>query len=160
MNRNLPAWLLGLALAAAIVALWASRQPAQDTAQAPVSSLEPAPGLLPAGDAAPAEAAVTGTSQRVADLEQALQLAIERRQRAEQQLEASEKDVERLEAFVDDIVARGEDPADYAEEGLKQFQPAFMRYEQAFASLEEAELVEQAARDALAEARAAADPQR
>lgn len=109
------------------------------------------PDELPAS---PDAGTVSGATYSIAELEQALQLATERREQAEQVLDESERDVEQLEAFVAEIRARGEDPADYADEGLEQFQPAFMRYQRAFAVFEEAELVEQAARDALAEARA------
>ncbi|MEL7451650.1 MAG: hypothetical protein AAFN78_20750 [Pseudomonadota bacterium] len=154
MNRNVLLWVLGLVLAAGMVAIWASRAPSEAPAslgpaapETATTTREPEPREVTAAD---------GTTYSIAELEQSLQLAIERRKEAERVLDESERDVEKLEAFVAEIRARGEDPADYAEEGLEQFQPAFMRYENAYAMFEEAELVEQAAREALAEARAAA----
>lgn len=156
MNRNVLLWVLGLVLAAGVVAIWASRAPSvapvaepPPATEAPAATQEVEPRAAPAAD---------GTAYSIAELEQSLQLAIERREEAERVLDESERDVEKLEAFVAEIRARGEDPADYADEGLEQFQPAFMRYQNAFAVFEEAELVEQAAREALAEARAAAAP--
>ncbi|MEL6199514.1 MAG: hypothetical protein AAFR09_04820 [Pseudomonadota bacterium] len=159
MNRNVLFWVLGLVLAAGVVAIWASRAPSvapplerPASTQAEPSGEASEPAELPAS---PDAGTVSGATYSIAELEQALQLATERREQAEQVLDESERDVERLEAFVAEIRARGEDPADYADEGLEQFQPAFMRYQRAFAVFEEAELVEQAARDTLAEARAA-----
>ncbi|MEO0346069.1 MAG: hypothetical protein AAF229_07395 [Pseudomonadota bacterium] len=156
MNRNVLYWVLGLVLAAGVAAIWASRAPAvapvtegPSAPEAAAATREPQPREAPAAD---------GPTYSIAELEQSLQLAIERREEAERVLDDSERDVEKLEAFVAEIRARGEDPADYADEGLEQFQPAFMRYQRAFAVFEEAELVEQAAREALAEARAAATP--
>ena len=162
MNRNVLSWVLGLVLAAGVVAIWASRAPSEapPPERPPSTETEPETGASEsAAIPASTEAATAGVATySIAELEQALQLATERREQAEQVLDESERDVERLEAFVAEIRARGEDPADYADEGLEQFQPAFMRYQRAFAVFEEAELVEQAAQDALAEARAAANP--
>lgn len=162
MNRNVLAWVLGLVLAVGVVAIWASRArtvaPPQERAPLAVEDSETGGDESVDDAASTATDTASGATYSIAELEQSLQLAIERREQAELVLDESERDVERLEAFVAEIRARGEDPADYADEGLEQFQPAFMRYQRAFAVFEEAELVEQAAREALAEARAAARP--
>ena len=95
--------------------------------------------------------------QRVADLEGALALATERREEAERALDALESEVEELEAFIADIEARGEDPADYAEEGLQLFQPSFFKYQDGLIALEAAQELEDATKTALAEAKKALD---
>lgn len=152
MNQNRTAWLAGLTLAIFIVIFWGNRAPRP--AETPT---EPSDATTDVASQAPdvSNAEAASPVSDIAALEQALQIAVEWREQAEQQLDASERDVERLEAFVEEIRARGEDPADFADEGLEQFQPAFLRYEQAFAAFEEAERVEQLARARLAEARAA-----
>ena len=51
-----------------------------------------------------------------------------------------------------EIEARGEDPADYADEGLERFQPAFYAYQDAFERLELAETMRASARAELDQA--------
>ncbi|MEL7312547.1 MAG: hypothetical protein AAFN07_13630 [Pseudomonadota bacterium] len=153
MNKR---WVFagGIGVAAVALAIWVAQAPPEPTT--PVDLPVPAEASESIVTAPLQDDASETLSQDVSNLEAALALAIERRVEAEQALDALEVEVDELEAFVDDIEARGEDPVDYADEGLAQFQPSFERYEAAFAALEEAEQVEQLARDALAEAKAAA----
>ncbi|MEO0366837.1 MAG: hypothetical protein AAF265_15260 [Pseudomonadota bacterium] len=156
-------WVLigSLAVVAVALGIWFVQSPSETGDRNPIVTegtdlSETSPARQPDGsNRAPSQNSPSGSvSLDVANLEAALALAIERRVQAEQALDALEAEVEELEAFVDDIEARGEDPVDYADEGLARFQPAFERYEAAFAILEEAEQVEQLAREALAEAKA------
>lgn len=90
--------------------------------------------------------------QRVDDAALALQSAVAGRKSAEMEMQEAERSVEELERFIEEIEARGEDPADYADEGLAKFQPAFYAYQDAFDRLELAENMEQTAAKELAEA--------
>ena len=58
---------------------------------------------------------------------------------AEYLIAQSETDVEALERFIEELEARGEDPADHAEEGMELFTPAFEAYERASLKLQLAE---------------------
>lgn len=89
----------------------------------------------------------------ISELTRSLAAAIAAREQAEANLEQSEVAVAELEKYVEAIEARGEDPADYADEGLAMFQPAFYEYEESFALLKKAESMEQSVREALAEAK-------
>ena len=90
--------------------------------------------------------------QRVEDASLALQSIVAQRKSAELEMQKAESKVEELERFIEDIEARGEDPVDFADEGLAKFQPAFYAYQDAFDQLELAETMEQAAAKELAEA--------
>ncbi len=152
-------WKLLLLLAAILIALWL--YPTDTGREAPVET-QPPPPAAPAGtpaSAAQAEAPPTAqepatVEQTVRDLELALGAAVEERKRAEALLEQSEQDVEDLERFIEQIEERGEDPADYADEGLELFQPAFYAYQDAFSRLEQAQASEAALREELAAAEA------
>lgn len=87
--------------------------------------------------------------QRVRNATLALQQAVAARKSAEAELQQTESSVEELESFIEAIEARGEDPVDYADEGLAMFQPAFNAYMDAFDRLELAETMEKAAADEL-----------
>lgn len=89
----------------------------------------------------------------IAELENSLTISTEVRQLAAAELEKTEVALEELEQYVEDIEARGEDPSDFADEGLEKFQPAFYQYEERLAVLEQAEQMEQAVAEALQEAR-------
>jgi len=152
-------WKLLLLLAAILIALWL--YPTDTGREAPVETAPPsaaAPGGTPAGAErreAPQTAQELATArQTLRDLELALGAAVEERKRAEALLEQSEQDVEDLERFIEQIEERGEDPADYADEGLEMFQPAFYAYQEAFSRLEQAEASEAALREELAAAEA------
>lgn len=140
----------------------APRTPPASNASSPARSAPDAliDDALPDSDAVdgkrvtPDIAALTAVQQRIADLKLALQASIEMRYAAEARLAESERAVEELEKFVEEIEARGEDPVDYADQGLEKLQPAFFAYQDAFAEFEQAERIEQAARDALTEANA------
>jgi hypothetical protein len=90
--------------------------------------------------------------QRIRDATLALQQAVAARKSAEAELQQTERSVEELESFIETIEARGEDPVDYADEGLAMFQPAFNAYMDAFDRLELAETMEKAAAEELATA--------
>ncbi|MFK8054267.1 MAG: hypothetical protein AB8F65_14965 [Woeseiaceae bacterium] len=114
---------------------------------------EPAPSL------ATLEVPDTASMQTVAELEHAIDdlklasaAARNMRELAEVELEKTEASLAELEQYVADIEARGEDPADFAEEGLERFQPAFYAYEERMAVLEQAEQMEAAVSDELRDA--------
>ena len=115
----------------------------------------PLPDTPVAAETSPPETvseSVFEAHQRIRDAKLALQSAAGESKKAEAQLQQAERDVEELERFVDDIEARGEDPTDYADEGLAKFQPAFYAYQDAFDRLELAESMEQVATKELADA--------
>ena len=99
--------------------------------------------------------AVRTARQRVADAEVALQTAIAQRKAAEAQLDAAEREVKELESWIDEIEARGDDPVDYADEGLEKLQPAFFAFQDASQRFELAESMEVTATEELALANAA-----
>ncbi len=109
------------------------------------------PGAVASGPGNDA-AAVAKLGAHVEQLRDALQAVVVERKSAEAQLQQAERDVTALEQFIEEIKARGEDPADYAEEGLALFQPAFSAYQDAFSKLERAEAMEQSATQELATA--------
>lgn len=166
MNPRITAVAAGVGLAVFAAVFLLQRAPSPEPppeAPPPVEAADPGS----TGDAAPASIvpglvrpetleaeSIEAMRQRVKDLELALEATIDMRNEAVVALEASERDIEKLEAFVEEIEARGEDPADYAGEAMEQFQPAFFRFEDASAAFERAELLEQAAREELAKARA------
>lgn len=156
-------WKLLLFLAALAIVLWlfprsTDREPPADLpADLPMEQPAAPADASPSASARDAEAAVdrlASARQAVRDLELALGAAVEERKRAEALLEQSEQAVEDLERFIERIEERGEDPADYAEEGLEMFQPAFYAYQEAFSRLEQAEASEAALREELAGAEA------
>ena len=150
-------WILLLSLVALAAALWlyprsTERDPTVERpAERQAVPAEASPSVS-GGDAAPAVDRLTSARQAVRDLELALGAAVEERKRAEALLEQSEQEVEDLERFIERIEERGEDPADYAEEGLQMFRPAFYGYREAFSRLEQAEASEAALREELASA--------
>ena len=99
--------------------------------------------------------AVRAARQRVADAELALQLSTAQRKAAEIDIQTAEREVEELERWVAEIEARGEDPVDYADEGLEKLQPAFFAYQDASERFELAEEMEVTATEELALASAA-----
>ena len=109
--------------------------------------------VVPADDTEPE--AVRAARQRVADAEFTLETAIAQRKAAEADIQTAEREVEELERWVAEIEARGEDPVDYADEGLEKLQPAFFAYQDAAERLELAEEMEVAATEELALANAA-----
>ena len=108
---------------------------------------------LPGQNAEPAT--ISAARQRVADAELALQTAVAQREAAEADIQIAEREVEELERWVAEIEARGEDPVDYADEGLEKLQPAFFAYQVAAERLELAEAMEITATEELALANAA-----
>ncbi|MGI9295476.1 MAG: hypothetical protein ACR2PS_15970 [Pseudomonadales bacterium] len=95
-------------------------------------------------------AIVTKLRLRVDNLTRSLQSIIAERESVEGELRQAEREVARLERFVEEIEERGEDPVDYADEGLAMFQPAFYAYQEASDKLELAESMEQTATEELA----------
>jgi Rad3-related DNA helicase len=95
---------------------------------------------------------VSKLRRRVDDLKLALQSVVTERENLEGQLQQAEREVTRLERFVEEIEERGEDPVDYADQGLAMFQPAFDAYQSAFDRLELAESLEQTTAEELAAA--------
>ena len=98
---------------------------------------------------------VTTARQRVADATLALETAIAQRESAEADMQAAEQELEKLERWVEEIEARGDDPVDYADEGLARLQPALFAYEDAFERFELAESMEAEANEELAVAKTA-----
>jgi hypothetical protein len=92
--------------------------------------------------------------KRINNLKSTLGDVVTQRESADAELQKAERDVTELERFIDEIKARGEDPADYADEGLALFQPAFFAYQIAFDKMEIAEAMEQTAKEELAAAEA------
>ena len=95
---------------------------------------------------------IEAARQRVANAKLALQATVVEREKVEAQLAQAERDVTELERFIEEIEARGEDPVDYADEGLEMFQPAFYAYQQAFEQLELVESMHEAAQEEVAAA--------
>ena len=85
---------------------------------------------------------ITAARRRIADATLALEEAVAQKKAAEAEMQAAEKELEALEKWVADIEARGEDPVDYADEGLARLQPAFWAYEDALTRFELAEAME------------------
>lgn len=90
--------------------------------------------------------------QRVADATLAVQAAADARKAAELEMQRAEVEVAELERWVAGIEERGEDPVDYADEGLARLQPAFFAYQDAFDRFELAEAMEAEASEELAAA--------
>ena len=158
MNPRLTALAAGLVLAAVAAVYFLGRSPSPEaTPEPPAADAADAPVALPPATTRPEDLeaeSIEAMRQRVADLELALQTATDMRNEAEAALDASEREVEELEAYVEEMEASGKDPVDFADETMALFQPAFFRFEDASAAYERAELLEQAARDELAKARA------
>ena len=95
---------------------------------------------------------ITRLRKRIENLKSAQRTLAAERQSAEAALQQSERDITEIERFIAEIKARGEDPAEYADEGLAMFQPAFQAYQNAFDKLEKVESMEQAATAELAAA--------
>ena len=91
--------------------------------------------------------------QRIVELTFELEQLATQRSSAEAQLQQAERDVAALERFIEEIEERGEDPVDYADEGLAMYQPAFNAYQDAEDKLASVE----ARRRALAEELAVAE---
>ncbi|MDJ0748491.1 MAG: hypothetical protein QNJ11_03345 [Woeseiaceae bacterium] len=148
---------LVLTLAAGVALLLLSDKPGtqtpSDTATGSVlTDDEPDAGVQAADTEA---AAILAARQRVADAELALEMAVAQRKAAEADIQTAEREVEELERWVAEIEARGEDPVDYADEGLEKLQPAFFAYQDASQRLELAEEMEVTATEELTLAKAA-----
>lgn len=143
--------LLGLAIAIGILS-WSIRYLPVGTS---VSDSTPTPSIAPVvdqqSDAPSVSASSSASANRVVELEEALALAVSRREEAQAALDALEPEVAALEAKIEEIEARGEDPADYPEIAMDEFRPSFFRYQDAAAALEEAEQVEQLIRQELSQ---------
>ena len=90
--------------------------------------------------------------QRIDDLTVELEAVVDKRSSAEAMLQRAERDVAALERFIEEIEERGDDPVDYADEGLAMYRPAFDAYQEAADKLELAENKEQSTTKALAAA--------
>lgn len=129
----------------------------QDHEDSPAAAVSPGNEQLDNNSPAPGSDdsnEIDTARQRIADATLALQAAIAQRKAAEADLQTAEQEVEALERWIAEIEARGEDPVDYADEGLAKLQPAFYAYEDAFDRLELAEAMEAAASSELAAAKA------
>ncbi|MFK8048053.1 MAG: hypothetical protein AB8B81_06455 [Halioglobus sp.] len=91
--------------------------------------------------------------RRVDDLTVALEEVVAERSSAEILLQEAEQDIASLERFIEEIEERGEDPMDYAEEGLAMFHPAANAYQDALDQLQLAQSKEKSAAMALAGAK-------
>lgn len=149
-----------VAMATSILALWFfSNDPAQFSAgehgtqpeQNDNAASKPDSAVLEAKPAVES-AQITRLRKRIENLKSALRALTAERESAEAALQQSERDITELERFIDEIKARGEDPAEYADEGLAMFQPAFQAYQNAFDKLEMVESMEQTATEELAAA--------
>ncbi len=94
----------------------------------------------------PAETSLTGSEitlevDNLSPAQLGLRAALIEQREAQEQLKSAEQALARLEEFVTDLERRGEDPADYAEEGLDQFRPAYSNFENARQRLELAESI-------------------
>lgn len=143
-------------LIAALGAWWLNNEPSPQRAdvQPELSSTtsRPMESATPGQTTADESMGIEAASQRVDDTKFALQTIVAERKHAEAQLEQAERDVAELERFIENIEARGEDPADYADEGLEMFQPAFYAYQEAFDKLELVESTQQTAEEQVAAA--------
>ncbi|MFT4825700.1 MAG: hypothetical protein ACJASY_003561 [Halioglobus sp.] len=90
--------------------------------------------------------------QRIGDLKVELKELVAERSSAEALMWQAERDIASLERFIEEIEERGEDPVDYADEGLALFRPASDAYQDASDKLELAATLEQAVTDELAAA--------
>ena len=143
--------LLSLLLLAGVGAWWlnSTSSPQQMDAQSELSSTTSQAAESDSANQTRADVStkIGAAQQRVADAKLALQAVEAERQNVEALLEQAERDVTELERFVDDIEARGEDPADYADEGLEIFQPAFYAYQDAIDQLDLVDSMHKAAQD-------------
>lgn len=76
--------------------------------------------------------------QRIQSLEQQLREVGSKRRSAEAALVQAEYDVAELERYLEVIKTRGEEPSDYADEGVERFLPAFEAYQNAYEEREAA----------------------
>ena len=76
--------------------------------------------------------------QRIQSLEQQLREVGSKRRSAEAALVQAEYDVAELERYLEEIKTRGEEPSDYADEGVERFLPAFEAYQNAYEEREAA----------------------
>lgn len=76
--------------------------------------------------------------QHMETLQAELRAVVAMRQQAEAALLQAEQDVTDLEHYIEAIKLRGEEPTDYADEGVTRFLPAFEAYQQAVLDLEAA----------------------
>lgn len=83
--------------------------------------------------------------QRIDVLTLARQELVAERSSAEAFMQQAEREIASLERFIEEIEERGEDPVDYADEGLAMFRPASEAYQDASEKLELAKEMEQAA---------------
>ena len=91
--------------------------------------------------------------RRVDDLTVALDEVVAERSSAEILLQQAERDIASLERFIEEIEERGEDPMDYAEQGLAMFHPAANAYQDALDQLQLAQSKEKNAAKELADAK-------
>lgn len=143
---------LGLAIVIGILS-WSIRYLPVGSSESDSTSTAPT-SVAPVDQQTDAQSESTSSSapaNRVVELEQALALAVSRREEAQAALDALEPEVAALEAKIEEIEARGEDPADYPEIAMDEFRPSFFRYQDAAAALEEAEQVEQLIRQELSQ---------
>jgi hypothetical protein len=149
MKRLFPILALAALLAAGalVYALW----PRAELAAAPPPRAEPRATAPPAPAAPSAAPALTLEQRRaraeraVADARAAHAAAVSELAAAEAEAVDREREVERLENFVADLKARGEDPAEHAEEGLALFNPALQNYQNTVLRIERAQATLQAA---------------
>ena len=152
--------LLGLVLLVGVVVWLSQREP---------ETAGPQPGVLPEAAVTPGDRQrenaaqqkdgnqseqVRAARQRVADAKLALQSAVDARESAEAEMQKAEVEIDELERWVAEIEERGEDPVDYADEGLARLQPAFFAYQDAFDRFELAETMEVEALEELTAANA------
>ncbi len=80
-------------------------------------------------------------TNKLSPVQLGLRAALIEKRDALEQFEAAEQALAQLEEYVSDLERRGEDPADYAEEGLEQFRPAYSNFENAQQRLQLAEAI-------------------
>jgi hypothetical protein len=163
LNREILIALLGTLLALAIG--FAFLQPTSDvnapSAQSSASSSPSMSGNMSGSIEQPAEAAraqgagstgPTAAASSVSPLAKAEaewrsasalhQAAARALEESEQSLNDVEREIEAVERFVEDLEERGDDPADFAEEGMAKLRPAIERFEARLEIVERNELLE------------------
>lgn len=148
--------ILFILLLAGLGAWWLNGQSSSQFTDAPPELSSPTSQVTESDTATQTKAQVLTSietaRQRVADAKLALQAVVAERENVEAQLEQAERDVTDLERFIEEIEARGEDPADHADEGLELFQPAFYAYQDAMDKLDLVDSMHKAAEDEVAAA--------
>ncbi|MEM7277530.1 MAG: hypothetical protein AAF385_05335 [Pseudomonadota bacterium] len=96
---------------------------------------------MPSNHSSPTHSEDSRQKSELSPIQLGLRAALIEKRDALEQFEAAEQALAQLEEYVSALEKRGEDPADYAEEGLEQFRPAYSDFENAQQRLELAESI-------------------